>query len=177
MHGEVHDENAFVAGGIAGHAGLFSTAADLAVLVRTLAAGGRVQGCRHTPSSGIPCARGRDGETRVFEGGTVERYRRRASEASSRALGWDTPSGRSSAGDLFSSNSFGHTGFTGTSVWIDPELDLWVVVLTNRVNPTRANTRHIPFRRAVHDAAATAIIDRPVVPRETPPSGNGGGAR
>ena len=96
---------------------------------------------------------------------TVARFTRRADAGSSRALGWDTPSGRSSAGRLFTAEAFGHTGFTGTSLWIDPELDLFVVLLTNRVNPTRAERRHIPLRRAVHDAAAGAIRDRPLEPR------------
>jgi CubicO group peptidase (beta-lactamase class C family) len=74
-------------------------------------------------------------------------------------LGWDTPSDESSAGDYFTRSAFGHTGFTGTSIWIDPELDMFVVLLTNRVNPTRNNDKHIPLRRAVHDLAALAITD------------------
>jgi CubicO group peptidase (beta-lactamase class C family) len=74
--------------------------------------------------------------------------------------------GRSSAGDFFSASSFGHTGFTGTSIWVDPELELFVVLLTNRVNPTRDNSRHVAFRRAVHDGVAAAVTDRAVVPRE-----------
>jgi CubicO group peptidase (beta-lactamase class C family) len=77
-------------------------------------------------------------------------------------VGWDTPSERSSAGDYFTRGAFGHTGFTGTSIWIDPELDIFVVLLTNRVNPTRDNAKHVPFRRAVHDAAALAITDQEV---------------
>jgi CubicO group peptidase (beta-lactamase class C family) len=95
----------------------------------------------------------------------VERYTTRFDDSSSRALGWDTPSGRSSAGDYFTAAAFGHTGFTGTSIWMDPELDLFVVLLTNRVNPTRANTAHVPLRREVHDRAARAITDRRVEPR------------
>jgi CubicO group peptidase (beta-lactamase class C family) len=72
------------------------------------------------------------------------------------------PSGQSSAGDYLTDESYGHTGFTGTSIWIDPELDLWVVLLTNRVHPTRENQKHVALRRAVHDAAAQAITDRAV---------------
>jgi CubicO group peptidase (beta-lactamase class C family) len=98
--------------------------------------------------------------------GTVAAFTSRADPDESRALGWDTPSERSSAGAYFSIRSFGHTGFTGTSIWVDPELDVWVVLLTHRVNPTRDNARHIPFRRAVHDAVAAAIRDRPVELRE-----------
>ena len=168
VHGEVHDENAHAVGGVAGHAGLFSSAEELAVLVQALAAGGALGPCRHETGGGVPCARARTGATRLFEAATVEAFTRRSPEGtvegSTRALGWDTPSGRSSAGDYFSARSWGHTGFTGTSVWVDPELDLWVVLLTNRVNPTRENQRHIGFRRAVHDAVIAAISDR-TVPR------------
>ena len=161
VRGIVHDENAWTLGGVAGHAGLFSTAADLAVLVSALAGGGAVGPCQHEAGQGIPCVQGRDAETRVLPAEGMAQFTRRGDPASSRALGWDTPSGRSSAGDFFSTASFGHTGFTGTSVWVDPELDLWVVLLTNRVNPTRENQRHIPFRRAVHDAVVGAVADRP----------------
>jgi CubicO group peptidase (beta-lactamase class C family) len=165
VRGIVHDENAWTLGGVAGHAGLFSTAADLAVLASALAGDGVVGPCRHEAGQGVPCVRARDAGTRVLPAEGLAEFTRRGDPASSRALGWDTPSGRSSAGDFFSAASFGHTGFTGTSVWVDPELDLWVVLLTNRVNPTRDNQRHIPFRRAVHDAVAGAVLDRPVPPR------------
>jgi CubicO group peptidase (beta-lactamase class C family) len=70
---------------------------------------------------------------------------------SSRALGWDTKSGRSSSGNYFSDTAFGHTGYTGTSIWIDPERDLFVILLTNRVHPTRENQKIGQFRRLVHD--------------------------
>jgi len=166
VHGEVHDENAWTMGGVAGHAGLFSTVQDLAVFAALLAGEGLLPACAHQPAGGVPCARARNHEVRLFQPETVRAFARREDPVSSRALGWDTPSGRSSAGDFFSAASFGHTGFTGTSIWIDPELDLWVVLLTNRVNPTRENSRHIPFRRAVHDAVAGAVRDRSVVPRE-----------
>ena len=141
IHGDVHDENAYAIGGIAGHAGLFSTARDLAVFAQLLLDGGR------------------HGATRILEPGTIERYTRRQLEGSTRALGWDTPGPRSSSGDHFSPQSFGHTGFTGTSLWIDPERDLFVVLLTNRVNPTRENTKHIQVRRDVHNAVAEAVLD------------------
>ncbi len=166
MHGEVHDENAFTVGGVAGHAGLFGSAEELAVLMQALVAGGSAAPCRHDTGSGTPCALARSAETRIFDPATLEAFTRGSPEGavagSSRALGWDTPSGRSSAGDYFSARSWGHTGFTGTSIWVDPELDLWVVLLTNRVNPTRENSRHIAFRRAVHDAVVAAITDREV---------------
>ena len=69
-------------------------------------------------------------------------------------------------GDYLTAQAFGHTGYTGTSIWMDPELDLWVVLLTNRVHPTRANQKHVPLRRAVHDAVVLSITDRTVERRE-----------
>jgi CubicO group peptidase (beta-lactamase class C family) len=95
----------------------------------------------------------------------VELFTRRHDSTSSRALGWDTPGPLSSSGDYFSDRAFGHTGFTGTSIWIDPELELFVVLLTSRTNPTRDNSKHVPLRRAVHDAVAQAVTDREVLPR------------
>lgn len=166
VRGRVHDENADAYGGVAGHAGLFSTAADLAVFADLLLRGGRVPACDAAAPEGRPCPRTRPSPVELVDEGTVALFTRRAGPESSRALGWDTPSGRSSAGDLFSARSFGHTGFTGTSLWIDPERDLFVVLLTNRVNPTRENTRHVPLRRAVHDLAARAVTDVPSDPRE-----------
>ena len=151
VRGLVHDENAWAMGGVAGHAGLFSTAADLARFVRMLvrAAEGTAEG-----AGGLPPR-------------LVDAWTRRADDGSTRALGWDTPSlNGSSAGDFFSSLSFGHTGFTGTSIWVDRERDLWVVLLTNRVHPTRENTLHVPLRRSVHDAAARAVTDRPLSRRD-----------
>ena len=83
---------------------------------------------------------------------------------SSRALGWDTPSGRSTAGTLMSSASFGHTGFTGTSIWLDPERQLAIVLLTNRVHPSRENSRIGPVRRGVADLVV-ATLDPNAQPR------------
>ncbi len=167
VRGEVHDENAFAAGGVAGHAGLFSSARDLARFADWMLAAARAAAPAGAPSGGVPGAAGsaRDPALARPSPATVREFTRRADRGSSRALGWDTPSGRSSAGRFFSTDAFGHTGFTGTSIWIDPELDLFVVLLTNRVNPTRDNQRHIGLRRAVHDAVATAIVDRTVEPR------------
>jgi CubicO group peptidase (beta-lactamase class C family) len=134
-------------GGVAGHAGLFSSVRDLATFAQLLLNGGVL------------------GEHRVIEEETVRGFTRRQSPSASRALGWDTPSGMSSAGAYFSERSFGHTGFTGTSMWMDPERDLFVVLLTNRVNPTRANQRHIELRRNLADLVQLAIRDQPVRPR------------
>jgi CubicO group peptidase (beta-lactamase class C family) len=164
--GSVHDENAHAMGGVAGHAGVFSTAFDMAVFADMMLRLGVAPPCRTEVGGGVPCTRPRADSLRLLAPEIVSAYTRRQSAASSRALGWDTPEGRSSAGDFLGAASFGHTGFTGTSIWIDPELDLYVVLLTNRVNPTRENNAHVALRRAVHDAVAAAITDREVRRRE-----------
>jgi CubicO group peptidase (beta-lactamase class C family) len=153
--GEVHDENAFALGGVAPHAGLFSTAGDVARFAQTLLNGGELEGHRLVSPT------------------TVERFTRRAGVAgSTRALGWDTPTngedprssvpgepGYSSAGSLLSSGSFGHTGFTGTSMWMDPERELFVVLLTNRVHPSRENRQISGVRSRLADAVVRALVD------------------
>ena len=166
VHGVVHDENAHAIGGVAGHAGLFSSARDLAVFTQLMLDRGIAGPCRPDRVSGLPCHRPRFNPVAIFAPGWVDRITRRQSDASTRAIGWDTPSPRSSAGDHFSARSFGHTGYTGTSIWIDPTQDLAVVLLTNRVNPTRNNSKHVPLRREVHDRVARAITDTPPQPRE-----------
>jgi beta-N-acetylhexosaminidase len=146
VHGVVHDENAFAMGGVAGHAGLFSSARDLAVFAQMLLNGGFV------------------GETRVLRPSTIALFT--AAQPTGRGLGWDKPP-RGAGGDAaFSPTAYGHTGFTGTSLWIDPERDVFVVLLTNRVNPTRANQRHLPLRRALHDLVVEAVSDLATTPRE-----------
>jgi CubicO group peptidase (beta-lactamase class C family) len=175
IHGEVHDENAHAMGGVAGHAGIFSTAEDLAVFAAVMAAGGMLERCEYVAEAGTPCgSTSVPIRTRMWDEAAVREFTTRvgedtapSGEPSSFALGWDTPSGVSTAGDYFSERSFGLTGFTGTSLWIDPELDLFVVLLTNRVNPTRENTRHAAFRRELHDLVATSVTDRAVLPRGT----------
>ena len=148
-HGEVHDENTHALGGIAPHAGLFGTARDVAAFAQAILNGGVYSG------------------RRIVNANTLALFTRRAElvPGSSRALGWDTPSDPSSAGRYFSARSYGHTGFTGTSLWIDPELDLLVVLLTNRVHPTRENIAIRRLRPAIHDAVVLAINDRTVEPR------------
>ncbi len=145
VRGAVHDENAWAIGGVSGHAGLFSTALDLSVFAQMTLNGGEYNGVR------------------ILKPATLARWTSPQARESSRALGWDTPAGSSSAGRYFSPRSFGHTGFTGTSIWIDPERGLFVILLTNRVNPVRDNTRHVPLRRAVADAAQAAIMDAPLI--------------
>jgi CubicO group peptidase (beta-lactamase class C family) len=141
IQGEVHDENAFAMGGIAPHAGLFSTAGDLARFARMLLNGGMLDG------------------RRIVSRETVELFTRRAGiPGSDRALGWDAKSAEgSSAGTLFSPRSFGHTGFTGTSIWIDPDRRIFVILLTNRVHPTRENQLIREVRPAVADAVVRAL--------------------
>jgi CubicO group peptidase (beta-lactamase class C family) len=163
--GRVHDENADAMGGVAGHAGLFSTAVDLSVFARMMLNGGVAPACVPGQTPGEPCPVGRAAERRLVDADVLASFTSRYDETSSRALGWDTPSERSSGGDYITEEAFGHTGYTGTSIWMDPELDIWVVLLTNRVHPTRENQKHIPLRRAVHDAAVLAITDRPITPR------------
>ena len=143
LRGEVHDENAFAMGGVAPHAGLFGTAPDLARFAQMMLNGGVLE---HQRIVGRP---------------VVERFTRRAGiPGSSRALGWDTPDANSSAGDRLSPRSFGHTGFTGTSMWIDPERNMFIILLSNRVHPTRENNAIRGVRRAVADAVV-AGLDRP----------------
>lgn len=138
--GEVHDENASALGGAAGHAGLFGTAA---------AAG---QYARHLLQV-------LDGKVGAFRRATVEEFitRRTDVPGSSRALGWDTMLPGSSCGSRMSPRAFGHTGFTGTSLWIDPDRGVYVVLLTNRVHPSRANEAIKQVRPAVHDAVMDAL--------------------
>ncbi|MBI3995754.1 MAG: beta-lactamase family protein [Nitrospirae bacterium] len=131
--GRVHDDNAYAMGGVAGHAGLFGTATDLNRFGRMM----------------LESLHGRDP---LISRKTVKAFvTRQATPGSSWALGWDTPSGLSSSGRFFSSRSFGHLGYTGTSLWIDPEWDLAAALLTNRVHPTSRNIRIRTFRPLIHD--------------------------
>ena len=104
---------------------------------------------------------------RIVNGATIELFTTRAELVpdSSRALGWDTPSGRSSSGKYFSDESFGHTGFTGTSIWIDAKRELFAILLTNRVHPTRENRKLYEVRPLFHDAVMQAITDVEIGPR------------
>lgn len=147
--GRVHDENADAMGGVAGHAGLFSSAPDLSIFVQMILNGGVYDGVR------------------IVKAATIARWTAPQGRGSSRALGWDTPSPNSSAGHFFSPRSFGHTGFTGTSIWVDPTRDVFVILLTNRVNPTRDNTRVFALRRAVADAVQQSILDAPLIDWES----------
>ncbi len=145
LQGTVHDANAWAIGGVSGHAGLFSTARDLAVFAQMLLDGGTY------------------GAVRVVSAPTIARWTSRQGTGKSRALGWDIPAPGSSAGRYFSPRSFGHTGFTGTSLWIDPERGLFVVLLMNRVNSRGEGSRHVQLRRDVADAVQRAVLDAPLV--------------
>ena len=144
LRGEVHDENAFALGGVAGHAGLFSTAADLSVFAQMMLDGGVANGVR------------------VIADSTVQLFTRRA--AGHRALGWDTCAGGAGCGQFMSERAFGHTGFTGTSLWIDPDRQMFVVLLTNRVHAARARRPSkviADVRNDLADAAVLAVMDDP----------------
>ncbi len=138
IHGYVHDENAHSLGGVAGHAGLFATAGDLSRFARMMLGKGELGGVR------------------IFEPATVELFTRRANliEGSSRCLGWDSPSGNASGGVYISDNAFGHTGFTGTSLWIDPDNEIVVILLTNAVHPNRSwkTPKYFDWRQRIHSA-------------------------
>lgn len=140
--GEAHDDNAYVMGGVAGHAGLFSTARDIhALLVR-------LDQCRNGKNSFLP-------QRLVEELLTKDQ----AAGPSSFVLGWDTPTlGQSSSGSLFSPRSVGHLGFTGCSIWWDLEKNCHVVLLTNRVHPTRKNDKIKEFRPQIHDLIMKALF-------------------
>jgi CubicO group peptidase (beta-lactamase class C family) len=134
LRGEVHDENAAAMGGVAGHAGLFGTAESVLAI-----SGAWLRGYH-------------EGES-ILDGELVRQFTTRQESAarSSWALGWDTPSAPSSSGSHFSERSFGHLGYTGTSLWIDPLCELEVVLLSNRVHPSRRNEKIKVFRPRIHD--------------------------
>ena len=140
IRGEVHDENAYALGGVSGHAGLFSSGHDVARLTRMYLNGGTLDGVRLVSPETI----------RQFT--TVQ-----DSVLSNRALGWETPNGTNSAGHLMKRPAFGHTGFTGTSIWVDPSRDLFVILLSNRVNPTRQNLRIGAVRAELADVVVRVL--------------------
>ena len=147
LRGVVHDPIAGAMDGVSGNAGLFSSARDLAVFAQMM-----LDAAVH------------DTDLSFASVGVVDLFVERVGD-SDRALGWEVPGPKSSAGDYFAATSFGHTGYTGTSIWIDPEHDMYVVLLTNRVFPSARNQKHIALRRAVHDAVALAIEDEVIVAR------------
>ena len=137
VQGEVQDENASVLGGVAGHAGLFSTAQDVTIFAHAMFRG----------------------SSSILRPETISLFteRQSAPEGTSRALGWDTPSSPSQSGRSFSARSFGHLGYTGTSVWIDPERELSATLLTNRTWPDCSNQAIKQVRPKFHDAVAEVL--------------------
>jgi len=151
VQGEVHDENAYAAGGITGHAGLFTTARDLAAFCQMMLNGGIY------------------GHQRLLRRATIAMFTTPQEIAGSqRRLGW-----AGAAGKYNSEHGYGHTGFTGTSIWLDPEKELFVVLLTNRVYPTRENDKIEQVRGTVHDAVVEALGLVPPAPEAKPPASPG----
>jgi CubicO group peptidase (beta-lactamase class C family) len=140
IHGEVHDPIAFRLDGVAGHAGLFSSVRDLAIFADLMRAGGELGGHR------------------IFADSVLAAFTSRTHRSGRHALGWELARADGPSGSLFTQSAFGHTGFTGTSLFIDRDNDLYVVLLTNRVYPNASERRHIALRKAVHDAVIRAIV-------------------
>jgi serine-type D-Ala-D-Ala carboxypeptidase len=146
MAGEVHDENAWIMGGVAGHAGLFGTGRQVWRFAQGLLEGLKGGAWLASPPT-----------VRAFTA------RQGTPDGSTWALGWDTPSpAKSSAGRYFSPAAVGHLGFTGTSLWIDPSTEVIVVLLTNRVHPSRQRQGIRIFRPLIHDAIMRALLGGPV---------------
>jgi len=149
IHGEVHDENTHLIGGVSGHAGLFSTAEDIAKYAQMLVNGGIWKGKRMFNTS------------QLSEFTKVQNI----PESSDMALGWDTPSqsGKSIAGDYYTNGSFGHLGFTGASLWVDPNQEIIIILLTNRVHPSRkgneGSKEMYGIRRNFYNAVMKELIN------------------
>lgn len=142
IQGEVHDESAWALGGVAGHAGLFSTAADLSLFAQMMLNGGTLNGVR------------------IVSDSAVARFTQRTS--GTRALGWDTSNREGTAGMYMGERAYGHTGFTGTSLWIDPDREMFVILLTNRVHAPKARrpAKVIADVRAdLADAAVLSVVE------------------
>ena len=147
--GVVHDERAYYLGGVSAHAGIFSSAHDLARFARMYLNNGTLDGVR------------------IVRPETIELFTTR--QVQDRALGWQKPDGSNSAGHLMSERAFGHTGFTGTSMWIDPSRDVFVILLSNRVNPTRANNKIGRVRVALADAVMSTMARSPLPAQSSHP--------
>ena len=146
IQGEVQDENAWVLGGTAGHAGLFSNVPDLLRFSQEI-----LDAARRPSGAGFAGAK-------LSQAATIERFaERQGPEGSSRALGWDTPSENSSSGRHFSPHSIGHLGYSGCSLWIDLDAEVAVVLLTNRTWPDRRNQSIRELRPDFHNAVREAL--------------------
>ncbi len=141
VKGVVHDETSYLLKGVSGHAGVFSNVSDLSNFMKMIMNYGKYNG-------------------NIFiKEKTIELFTKRFSHLSSRAFGWDTKTvgGYSASGNLFSKNSFGHTGFTGTSIWCDKDRNLCVIFLTNRTFPSRENRKIVEVRANLHDAVVRSF--------------------
>jgi CubicO group peptidase (beta-lactamase class C family) len=156
IQGEVQDENASVMGGVAGHAGVFSTALDCALFARAMLL--HPAGSQDSHSQKAPGQTSVTGSS-VLRPETLALFTERQSspEGTSRALGWDTPSPPSQSGRHLSQRSYGHLGYTGTSLWIDPERHLTITMLTNRTWPDCTNQAIKQVRPRFHDAVVDAL--------------------
>jgi CubicO group peptidase (beta-lactamase class C family) len=146
LRGEVHDEAAWALGGVAGHAGLFASATDLSIFAQMLLNGGTYNGVRIVTDS------------------TIQRFI--TPVADHRALGWEVANRERGAGEYLSANAYGHVGYTGTSLWIDPDREMFVILLTNRVHEARTRRAGViiaDVRHDVADAAALAVTDEPLL--------------
>jgi len=148
-----------VLGGVAGHAGLFSTAEDLARFAHSMLQCGAGALAREMPTAPAPSSAGPNNARLILRPETVALFTHRepAPAGTSRALGWDTPSAPSQSGKHFTLASFGHLGYTGTSLWIDPERQLSITLLTNRTWPDCTNQSIKQVRPSFHDAVIEAI--------------------
>jgi CubicO group peptidase (beta-lactamase class C family) len=148
IHGAVHDPRAFYLGGVSAHAGLFGSARDLTRFAQMYLNGGELAGAR------------------VLRPETIDLFTTR--QVADRALGWQKPSGTNTAGHLMSERAFGHTGFTGTSIWIDPAQDVFVILMSNRVNPTSVNPRIFGVRVALANAVLATVARVGATPTSEP---------
>ena len=147
LQGTVHDQGAALCGGVGGHAGLFSNANDLAMLMQ------------------MNLQNGNYGGQQYFKKKVVTEFAKRQSKSSRRGLGWDKPepSGKNGpTSNLASQNTFGHTGFTGTCVWVDPDTNLVYVFLSNRIYPDAENTKLVQYniRTRIHDVIYKSILPK-----------------
>ncbi|MEO7086311.1 MAG: serine hydrolase domain-containing protein [Gemmatimonadaceae bacterium] len=140
VRGKVHDERAYYLNGVSAHAGVFSSAHDLTRFAEMYLNDGVIDGTRVLPHDAIA----------LF---TPKRI------VADRAIGWQKPDGANSAGHMMSTEAFGHTGFTGTSIWMDPTNNVFIILLSNRVNPTRANTKVNRVRVQLADAVMSTILN------------------
>ncbi len=159
IQGEVQDENASILGGVAGHAGLFSTAVDVARFANAMLLCGAGAPSRVPRTSDDKSSERVNGWVPILRLETIALFTRRESTpaGTSRALGWDTPSSPSQSGKYFGPNSYGHLGYTGTSLWIDPDRQISVTLLTNRTWPDCSNQAIKQIRPKFHDAVLQSI--------------------